>query len=421
MIIDTQDAHTIIFNGISRNYIVVSSRFLGQYIQILECPDRFVSIAEFIPFVKKLSCGGFIVDDNTDELTHIRQAYEKEKKEKVYSLLIMSTYACNFRCWYCVQHHQDMEINDEVACRMKKHISRYLIENDIKYFDLSWFGGEPILNMDAIEDVSSFALNFCDKNQIEFNCGITTNGSLLTESIVKKMRELRFKDFQITIDGGKEYHNKTKKNALIDNSFDLILHNVVLIVQNLPEAKVTLRINYTHNNITSEFPKQVDSIAHVIKDKIALLFRLVWQEREIYHSDEHVNSIIEDFRRMGYYVEHDFNDPSVLSCYVEKEHFLSIFPNGAVDNCNNKPLIEARGYINDDGVIVWNKKPSEKSNNIFETKSDCIKCKYLPICMGPCPAARENVENDGFIRCNVKDRDNFFKRHVVQFCRISNH
>ena len=49
--------------------------------------------------------------------------------------------------------------------------------------------------------------------------GITTNGSLLTERMIDRMIDLDFTDYQITLDGCKENHNKTKFNNVIQNSF----------------------------------------------------------------------------------------------------------------------------------------------------------------------------------------------------------
>lgn len=120
---------------------------------------------------------------------------------------------------------------------------------------------------------------------------------------------------------------------------------------------------------------------------------------------------------MGYGVVDDFGNFASLSCYVEKKHYLSVFPNGVVDNCNNKPIGKARGHLNDEGDIVWQKVPTERKNTIFAIKSDCKTCKYLPICMGPCPALREeNVTN---IKCMIKNPDEYFRKEIEQFVTFS--
>lgn len=38
--------------------------------------------------------------------------------------------------------------------------------------------------------------------------------------------------------------------------------------------------------------------------------------------------------------------------------------------------------------------------------------------MGPCPAKKEELSKDDELRCNVKNRDEFFSRAVIDYCRI---
>ncbi len=417
----TKDNNTaIIFNGFSKKYVIVSLKYLNNYLRVIKKPDEYANNETYQDLINKLYIGGFIIDNNKDEYDTLKKLYQNKVSIPSYSLLIMTTYACNFKCWYCVQDHKNLVMNSETENRIKKHISRYLKENKIKHFELSWFGGEPLLNTKTIEDISDFSMKFCYNNNIEYNCGITTNGSLLSPLLIKRLKKIQCKDYQITIDGAKSFHNTTKKSSTISNSFELILRNIVLIAQIIPDARITLRINYTHKNLTEELPQQVDEILHDVKDRICLLFRQVWQERDSLQSNDCLKNMMAIFQKMGYTVEHDFFDFTSLSCYVENKHYLSIYPDGAIENCNNKPLEKARGFLDENGNVVWKKEPMERIKNIFESPSDCQDCKYLPICMGPCPAARESYTVDAIIKCNILDRDNFFKNQIMEYCVVSN-
>lgn len=45
---------------------------------------------------------------------------------------------------------------------LEKHIEKYIDENDIKDFKLSWFGGEPLLEFEIIVKLTTFAKTLCE-------------------------------------------------------------------------------------------------------------------------------------------------------------------------------------------------------------------------------------------------------------------
>nr|WP_308533089.1 radical SAM protein [uncultured Prevotella sp.] len=413
IVFKTNSEQSVLFNSLTKKYILISTKYLNNYLSLIKEPNKYCNITELQPLLNKCKDCGLIIEDKMDELRLIQDFFYAQVNAPSYSLLIMTTYACNFRCWYCIQRHQDVTLNSIVEKRIKKHIEKYLSENKIKNFELSWFGGEPLLNFESIDSISMFAKSFCKQHGISFSCGITTNGSLLSEYIIDRMVDLGFKDYQITLDGDKRNHNKTKYNDKIDNSFDLILENIKMLVEKYPKAEVTLRINYTHKNFTEELPDHIDKVLHSVRNKVAILFRQVWQERDDDTLISKVTPIMLRLKEMGYGGIDDFGNFSMLSCYVEKKHYLSVFPDGSIDNCNNKPLQKARGNLNDKGEIIWKEDPKERVNNIFTIKSDCILCKYLPICMGPCPASREGSITN--IKCQFKNPEEYFKNEIKQY------
>ena len=85
------------------------------------------------------------MEDDVQEMDIIREEFDRKRNSGQYTLMVLPTYDCNLRCWYCIQEHQNMTLSDETVARIKKHIEKYLLENEIKEFRLSWFGGEPLL------------------------------------------------------------------------------------------------------------------------------------------------------------------------------------------------------------------------------------------------------------------------------------
>ena len=83
-------------------------------------------------FFGKESAEGFVVEDDVQEMDIIREEFDRKRNSGQYTLMVLPTYDCNLRCWYCIQEHQNMTLSDETVARIKKHIEKYLLENEIK-------------------------------------------------------------------------------------------------------------------------------------------------------------------------------------------------------------------------------------------------------------------------------------------------
>lgn len=415
--VQLDDNKSIIFNTFTRKFFICSNNNLDKVDLIINNPELYQQNERISSFLTKLTNGGFIIPDDYNEISYLEKKYNQFKEEAEYTLLIMSTYSCNFSCWYCTQEHKNVSLNSQTENAIKEHIKSYLINNGISKFHISWFGGEPLLNFDYISSISHFAKEFCCQHNIDFSCGITTNGSMLNKEIIFKMKSLNFVNFQITIDGTKEFHNKTRYNKAIKDSFTLLLNNIKDLVLSIPNAILTLRINYTRYNLSKNIIKEIDQVLNPVRSKIYILFRKVWQEPENTEMANMVSYLSMHFDKLGYQIKHDFDNINLLSCYVEKRHFLSIFPDGKVDRCNNKDLSEARGYLNKDGNVIWTQKPNDLNLSVFSKKFECSNCKYFPICLGPCPRRREKTKQNKFVKCYISDKDNIFTQEIIEYCK----
>lgn len=407
---------SIIFNSITKRFFICSNHNLDNFHSVINSPNDYLSDTHYAKILATLTNNGFIIEDNINELDVLETVYRKNIKEKKYSLTIMTTYACNFSCWYCVQNHKAISIKRDVEQKIIRHIKSYVIDNNIEKLHLSWFGGEPLLNFQAIRNISILAKDFCISKGVDFSNSITTNGALLNKHMIQEMKSLNFINYQITIDGSKENHNHTRFNNSINDSFNLLLNNIVDIATIIPQALITLRINYTRTNLSESLVNDIDKILHHVKNNILILFRKVWQEPEDEQMTIIVSKLIYQFQKLGYLFDLDFDNFDLLSCYVEKEHYLSVFPDGTVDRCNNKDISKSRGYISDNGTIIWNDPPKESLISAFSNNSECRECKFLPLCMGPCPLFREKMSDS--INCIIDEREKYFSRDIIEYCRI---
>ena len=147
-------------------------------------------------------------------------------------LTLMPTEACNFRCPYCYEEHDNVHMTPGMISAIKR-----FVDKNIEYIDtlnISWFGGEPTLRRDIIKDVSEYVLEVIKKkNKMCMYAGsMTTNGYLLTSERVKEFWGYGIKCYQITLDGFN--HDKTRPLVNGAPTLEVILNNLKEI-SSLPE------------------------------------------------------------------------------------------------------------------------------------------------------------------------------------------
>jgi uncharacterized protein len=290
--------------------------------------------------------------------------------------------------------------------------------------NVKWFGGEPFMCFnEVIEPISTYAKHLCEQKGINFVNTATTNGYLITETIAKKLEFLNFQFFQITLDGDKEHHNLTRI-AKNDSSFDAILRNINLICQYTKQANVMIRINYDNKNLNPDkiFDQINDAILPEYRKNIELLFRKVWQVKEVDNAKEKIKLLIKKFEDVGF----QFNAGrdlvlNSMPCYVSQKGMRVISPNGMIGKCSAKEDFETEplGCLLQDGTIKWTNNlpiPEIFSKPLFENKM-CLSCKHLPVCMGPCPRDLDPQSVDTYnSRCKGRSNDLKFADSIVLWC-----
>lgn len=163
-------------------------------------------------------------------------------------LTILPTEKCNFRCTYC---YEDFAIG-----RMKKPTIegiKRLIHNrpDMQELSIAWFGGEPLLAMSVIREISEFCTELSKERGFSFDGGLTTNGYLLTPEVLAELVSHNQNFFQITLDGWGDVHDSTRRRADGGGTFDTIWRNLLSARQTELAFEIVLRIHLTNSNFDS--------------------------------------------------------------------------------------------------------------------------------------------------------------------------
>lgn len=371
--------HTIFYNGITERCFEVPAEKADIYSEILSHPDTYAD--SFKSFLDKMEKFGFVIADNVDERTLIDAKFHKEWGEDLYHIMVLPTYQCNLRCWYCFQEHQNLWMDEDTVKQIKQLLTNKLADEKIKRVRLSWFGGEPLLGYDIILDVTSFASGLAKKQGKSFTCDITTNATLLNRERIEALHQAGVTNYQITIDGDRETHNSIKSLAGA-SAYDKAIENVSIITETSPCA---LRFNYTHENL---HPASIinDLKLHLKPENLKnISFRIhkVWQESEALIDKGRLDELLTLSSEMGI-------NPRLQSCgmcYAENDNFTCVFPNGKIEKCDNASPTEAKGKLSE-GEVVWNGDLRYQTPAYLNDRFPCRECRYVPICWGPCVARR---------------------------------
>lgn len=379
-------------------YNAYSNRFLLVRKELLNLPDVAYLQENNKELYSKLMESKCIVEDDADELEWVKKRQQNADNNLTdYHLIINPTLDCNFKCWYCYETHiRKSKISTDTYERIEKLISQK-IDKSIKRFNLSFFGGEPLLQYNLVDSLMSYTKSLCEKNEVKLNISFTTNGYLLNEEKIAKLAAYGVNSMQITLDGNKEQHDKVRYPSSKLGSYERIVYNVKLLLKY--GIYVVLRINYTTENIsgTKDIINDFTSIDEQSKCNLNIQLHRVWQDDKGENIDEEVKELIELLNSEKLKAYKFPLDNVISSCYGDKLNEALINYNGDVYRCTavNFSKNKRDGYLNENGDVVWEDDSFEIRKNAKFKNKPCLECRLLPICNGGCAQkALEYQDND---------------------------
>jgi uncharacterized protein len=131
-----------------------------------------------------------------------------------HNIVLNISHACNISCIYCYGDEGSFGSKDSLmSLEVAKDAVDWYIEGlkiaDIKSGNIGFFGGEPLMNFRIIEPVVKYANSLAKKDDLNITYSMTTNGTLITDDVAKKLAELNV-NIMVSIDGGSEIQNKQR-------------------------------------------------------------------------------------------------------------------------------------------------------------------------------------------------------------------
>ncbi len=213
--------------------------------KLLDDPNRAPLNETEKELLEQLKYGGFLIDEDFDEIAYLKVMNRMARFSRdSLGLTICPTLNCNFRCFYCYETHPQGVMSKEVQDKLVDFAKERL--EGSKSFQVTWYGGEPLLAFDVIENLSERFIEYCDERGIDYSAFIVTNGYLLTPDKAKRLAELRVSGAQITLDGPPEVHDKRRVLANGGPTFQRIIENIKTALEFI--GYITIRVNVDLQN-----------------------------------------------------------------------------------------------------------------------------------------------------------------------------
>lgn len=393
-----QDGGFILFNSLTKNIVLMTSED-NEWMETVDLANANEDDARF----DMLMDLNFIVDDDFDELEY----YKLEWNRSLYSSgilrhTIILNLACNCDCPYCFENKNGQFMAMDTARAYLEWLEPQV--KDIKYFYMTWFGGEPLLSKKMIEFITKGILKMAEKYHFEYSACVVTNGTLADEKFVSDCERLHIANLQITLDGEREIHNQYRfLKANHGETFDVILGNLANFCSNVrSDVASVLRVNLTDENYAT-IPEMLDEIPDVVRDNCVLLFRWVYSHSEgrspgVEFSENkkgttpyrNLAPLYELAASKGFTANSFDEGPSYNFCECDFDHSFQVNYDGDLFMCTHSMnKSEIIGNIFDGFGSQRNLSRYARFINANPfSDPECCNCKILPLCKGGCRKAR---------------------------------
>lgn len=377
----------LIYNTLTRKKQYLNEKIEKYYNDFHNSKEREI--------VEELVLNGFIVNPE-EELITLKDKRESVLNPTVLRLIIIPTMKCNFQCKYCYEKHSNTVMNEQIVNSIIMYVKKNIEKFSGVY--ISWFGGEPLLNMPIIRKISKSIALICTMYKKMFMSGITTNGYLLSDEVIDELLKYNFCHFQVTLDGPKETHDLSRPLIGGYSTFDKIKNNLLNLKKKENNFRLIIRINISKTN----------------ENKIIKFLDYLY---ELFGNDERIEILLKNVGRYSYNIENynDYRDNTSLQDYIQYGRSIGLnmgrsllFTGDSGFVCyastNNTFLVDYDGKVKKCTVLLDDKinyygrldtngelqKDLDYKEKVIDEK--CLNCEIYPLCFGLSCIRKNNDE-----------------------------
>ena len=381
---------------------------------------------------------GFIVESREADRRNVREFFQgvRENQDQL-RITVLTTLQCNFACGYCFQgDHGDYnkhaaKMSLETAGRVAEWTERRLDVLRPESFVLTFFGGEPLLNLPVVYFLAERMWSSCQARGVRMLINVITNGLLLTPEVVDRLAPYGLNGVKVTLDGDRDMHNKMRPLRGGQGTFDKIVHNIRLVAG---KCRVSIGGNFDEESVDTypalldflreqEFAEKLTRVAFkpVIRapraeqapaaggTKFIALTAVGGDKKPLNGTcmtsagggtsicdncnfiDEKMSFLREETMKRGFAT---VDGVHMGPCEIHRKHAHTIGPDGSLYACPGftGDAKMSTGHI-DGRHETWREQAASRFD-MLAAWEQCHDCAFIPVCAGGCTVAAHTELGD---------------------------
>ncbi len=408
-------------NLLTRTALELSPDAHAAYLALERGEAPMAEDPEALAFLGALRRGLFLIPNDFDELAYIRGRVQQERFDTRHlGVVIAPTLECNFDCHYCFESKRAGRMTSQAQEQLVRLVTERL--PGCRELSVQWFGGEPLHALDVLETLSRRLLRLAREAGVSYVATVVTNGFLMTAEVSTRLADLGVTTAQISLDGDRALHDRTRREQSGLGSFDVILENIRRASSHIA---VKLRVHVAPFSVAS-VDQLLQTLAecgvgpHIAELYLAPLFN--------YHAGRaRGRSYLPDGRRFMTAREFAAVQVELLARAVRLGFRVPDFLGASYGICTavrgNTVVIDADGNLLSCYKDVGERREAVGSLHTAESSpanrlkwmdvpvprdAECRGCTFLPLCLGGCAKQwHEGAPKDVIctpLRFNFEDR-----------------
>ncbi|MCA1649039.1 MAG: radical SAM protein [Acidobacteria bacterium] len=380
-----------------------------------------------------LTDNGFIVESRATDRRNVEDFFRdvRESTDQL-RVTVLTTLQCNFACDYCIQgDHGDYnktaaKMSFETAARVAAWSEDRLDALTPESFVLTFFGGEPLLNLPVMYYLAERMWTACETRGVRMLINIITNGLLLTPDVVDRLVPFGLNGVKVTLDGDRDAHNRMRPLRGGQGTFDKIVQNVRLVAH---KCRVSIGGNFDESTVDTypalldflrqqEFADKLSKVAFkpVIRAKVPqqpkglIPLTVVGEGGNALNGacmtsagggtsicdncnfiDDKLSFLREETKKRGFPT---VDGVHMGPCEIHKKHAHTIGPDGSLYACPGfaGDVPSSTGHI--DGRQESRRAAAATRFEVITAWKECNDCAFIPVCAGGCTVAAHTEIGD---------------------------
>jgi len=335
----------------------------------------------------------------------------------VKALCLNAAHECNMMCEYCFAGKGDFGLDNGEKKLMDEETGinaiKFLMKNSKsrKNLEVDFFGGEPLLNFDAVKNILSTTRELEKEYNKNVRFTLTTNGTLLDDEKTDFINK-NISNIVLSLDGVKETNDTMRKYNDGQGSYSDIVPLYQKLVEQRKDKKYKdyyIRGTFTKKNLN--FAKDVIHMRELGFINVSVEPVVAEESCDYAITKEDLPVIFKEYELLAREIikrerkqENTFNffhfniDLENGPCVYKRSkgcgsgsEYLAVTPNGDVYPChqfvgNEKYKL---GSVNSSEAVLRTELMQGFYDNNITTNETCKKCWAKYFCGGGCPANNE--------------------------------